>query len=425
MISPPATRKELWSWYLFDFANSSYTTLIVTVAYSIYFTQVVAAGQDGVALWGRATSLSMLLIGLVSPFLGAVADLTGQKKRFLLGFTLLCVVPTGALALVHPGEVMLGLTLYVIANIGFNGCLTFYNAFLREVAPEEEMGRISGYGWALGYMGGLATLALCYPLISGGFAPDNLPKFRMSFLVTAAFFLVFSIPTFLWLRERAPRRTIHPLPLLRMGMARIRDTLRHLRSYPDLLRFFVAYVLYNDGTSTVIAFASIFAAGVLGFTPKELMIYFILTQFTSAAGAWLMGPVTDRIGAKRTIALTLIVWIGVVLWASVVQEKGTFYLVGLTAGLVIGSNQAASRALLALFTPSARAAEFFGFFSLTEKFSAILGPLVYGEIARWTGSQRVAVLSVAAFFLVGLVLLKTVDEVRGMSVARETKAARD
>jgi UMF1 family MFS transporter len=417
MTPPLVTRKERWSWYLFDFANSSYTTLIVTVAYSVYFTQIVAAGRDGVALWGRATSLSMLLIGLVSPFLGSVADLTGLKKRFLIGFTYLCVAATGALVLVERGDVALGLTLYVLANIGFNGCLTFYNAFLREIASKEEMGRISGYGWALGYMGGLATLALCFPLISGGFAPENLFNFRMSFFVTAAFFFVFSIPTFLWLRERAERRTFHPVYLMRMGWTRLRGTITHLKSYKDLVRFFVAYVLYNDGTSTVIAFASIFAAGVLGFSPKELMIYFILTQLTSALGAWALGPVTDRFGAKRTIALTLVVWIIVVLWASMVQSKLEFYGVGLTAGLVIGSNQAASRALLAHFTPPPRAAEFFGFFSLTEKFSAILGPLVYGEIARWTGSQRVAVLSVAAFFLVGLVLLKMVDESRGMEAA--------
>ena len=418
MTHPPVTKKELWSWYLFDFANSSYTTLIVTVAYSIYFTQVVAAGQDGVALWGRATSLSMLLIGLVSPFLGAVADLTGLKKRFLIGFTWLCVMATGAMVLVEEGEVALGLSLFVLANIGFNGCLTFYNAFLREIASKEEMGRISGYGWAVGYVGGLATLALCFPLISGGFAPENLFSFRMSFFVTAAFFFVFSIPTFLWLRERAERKTFQPLPLVMMGLTRLRDTLAHLRSYKDLVRFFIAYVLYNDGTSTVIAFASIFAAGVLGFSPKELMIYFILTQFTSALGAWLLGPATDRFGAKRTIAVTLVIWIIVVLWASMVQSKSEFYWVGLTAGLVIGSNQAASRALLAHFTPQPRAAEFFGFFSFTEKFSAILGPLVYGEVARWAGSQRVAVLSVAVFFLAGLVLLKMVDESRGMEAAR-------
>jgi UMF1 family MFS transporter len=423
MAPPPVTKRELWSWYLFDFANSSYTTLIVTVAYSIYFTQVVAAGREAEALWGRATSLSMLLIGLASPFLGAVADLTGQKKRFLIGLTLLCVAATGLMSLVGPGAVMLGLTLYVIANIGFNGCLTFYNAFLREIATEQEMGRISGYGWAVGYLGGLATLLLCFPLIAGGFAPENLLSFRLSFLVTALFFLVFSIPTMRWLRERAARREIHPWLLLGMGLTRVRDTLRRLRFYPDLLRFFVAYILYNDGTSTVIAFASIFAAGVLGFTPKELMIYFILTQLTSALGAWAMGPVTDWIGPKKTIAATLLVWIGVVVWASAVQDKGMFYLVGLTAGLVIGSNQAASRAMLALFTPPARSAEFFGFFSLTEKFSAILGPLVYGEVTLWTGSQRIAVLSVAGFFLVGLALLMFVNAARGMQAARLESAS--
>lgn len=414
---PRPSRREILAWCLYDFANSSYVTLIVTVAYSVYFTQVVAKDAPAEALWGRGNSLSMLIIGLLSPVLGAMADYSGTKKKFLLFFTLLCVIPTGALVFVTEGAIASGLLLYIIANIGFNGSLTFYNSFLREIADDENMGTVSGYGWALGYFGGLATLGLCYPLIKDGFASENLLNFRLSFLVTALFFLVFSLPTFLWLKERAVSRILPIWSLWGTGFRRVMVTLREIRKFRELAKFFLSYVIYNDGISTIIVFAAIFASGVLGFSPQEILIYFIVNQITSALGAYFFGPVSDRIGAKRTISLTLILWIGVIVWAFFVRTKLEFYALGVLAGLAIGSNQSASRTMLGLFVPPGKSTEFFGFFSFTEKLSAILGPLVYGEIASTTGSQRIAVLSIGAFFFAGLILLQWVNEAEGRKVA--------
>ncbi|MDH4099877.1 MAG: MFS transporter [Nitrospirota bacterium] len=420
---PPVARREIAAWCFFDFANSAYTTLIITVAYSIYFTQVVAK-EGGEQFWGWGYSASMLIIALISPVLGAVSDFSATKKRFLLFFTFICVIATGLMVFVKEGDVWLGIILLVISNIGFAGGITFYNAFLVEISDRDSMGRISGYGWAVGYVGGLLCLALAYPLMKGGFAPENLDTFRLSFLMTAAFFLVASLPTFLILKERA-----RPLPLAPgqhywgVGFKRVRETLREIRGFRQLTRYLIAYLIYTDGVDTVIVFAAIFATVTLKFTSQEVLIYFLVTQITAGIGAWVFGPITDRLGGKKTINITLLIWIGVVLASFLVQTKTQFYVIGLVAGIALGSNQAASRALLGKFIPSGRNAEFFGFFSLVGKFAATIGPIVYGEIAAATGSNRPAVLSIAAFFVIGLLLLARVNEPEGIEEARRHETA--
>ena len=433
------TRKELLSWCLFDFANSSYTTVIVTVAFSVYFTNVVAGdtavwGEGGGArLWGWGYSASMLVIAAVAPILGAVADAGAWKKRFLLGFTILCVSATASLFFVQRGDVVTGLLLFALSNIGFNGGMQFYNSFLIDLSTRENIGRISGYGWAVGYVGGLLSLIIVYPLIKGGFAEANLFNYRLSFPLTAAFFMLASIPTFLFLKERPTITTAAragPLPTgplskgrglsaVREGFTRLSSTFRELRGFRELLKYFFCYLLYTDAINTVIVFSAIFATAVLGFTPSELIVYFIITQISAALGALVFGPITDRIGARASISLTLIVWTGISIAAYLVQTKTGFYLIGLTAGAVLGANQSASRALLGLFTPHGKSAEFFGFFSLVGKFAAIIGPVLYGEITAATGSQRLAVLSLGAFFVAGLMLLRTVDVERGRLAATE------
>lgn len=417
--NPPVARREIGAWCFFDFANSAYTTIIITVAYSIYFTQVVAK-EGGEQFWGWGYSLSMLLIAVISPILGAVSDFSGTKKRFLLIFTLLCVAATGLMVFVKEGDIRLGISLLILSNIGFAGGITFYNAFLMELSEKGNMGRISGYGWAVGYVGGLLSLALVYPLIKGGFAPDNLENFRLSFLVTAVFFLVASLPTFLILRERAtPRPLAAGEHYWGVGFKRVRETLGEIRRFRQLTRYMIAYLVYTDGVDTVVVFAAIFAAKTLGFTSQEILVYFLLTQITSGLGAWIFAPVTDRLGGRRTISITLIIWIAVAVASYFVQTKGQFYLIGLVAGMALGSNQAASRAMLGLFIPRGRNAEFFGFFSLMGKFAAVIGPIIYGEIATASGSNRPAVLSIATFFVIGLILLQRVDEKEGIREAEQ------
>ncbi len=412
---------------MYDFANSSFSTLIVTVAYSVYFVQVVA-GQvtpDGSAerLWFRGYAVSMLVVAFLAPALGALADARAAKRAFLIASTMICVLCTALLAFVQAGDIWMGLVLFGLANIAFDLGFLFYSAFLVELATPERMGRVSGYGWGLGYVGGLLSLAIAYPFISGGFAADNLSTYRVSFAVTAAFFFLAALSTFFILRERAvpqPRRAGESV--WAQGFKRLSSTARHVKQHRDLFVYLIAYLFYTDGINTVIVVSAIFASKVLDFSPSDLIIYFSITQVTAGLGSLAFGLLADRIGAKRTINLTLGIWILVVCAAALVQTHAQFYAIGLVAGSVLGANQATSRSLLAQFTPIGKQGEFFSFFSVTGKFAALLGPLVYGEVTAWTGNQRWAVLSIAVFLIIGLLAFQAVDQERGIAAARRLES---
>ena len=422
MIHEPVTKKEIWVWCLYDFANSAFTTIIVTVAYSVYFVQVVARGHSPEAWWGWGYGISMLFIGLISPVLGALADYSGTRKQYLIGFSLLCILATALLVLVKEGDIWLGIGLFALANIGFNGGITFYNAFLKDISRSENMGRISGYGFALGYIGGLISLFLVYPLIQGGLGNENLHLYRLSFPVTAGFFLICAVPAFIYLKERKNSTTSIPnVAYWTIGFRRVMETFHEIRRFTELFKYFLAYLIYIDGINTVIIFSGIFATKVLGFSPKDLIIFFIVMLVSAALGAYAFGFITDRIGAKRTINLTLMGWIGLIVWAFFISSKAEFYMLGLIAGVALGSNQSASRTLLGLFAPRKKVTEFYGFFSLTGKLAATIGPPIYGVIATATGSQRWAVLSIGVFFIVGFFLLQMVNEKAGIEAAQDVK----
>jgi UMF1 family MFS transporter len=387
----------------------------------VYFTQVVAQGSvHGSLLWGVAISVSMIVSGLISPWLGAIADHEATKKRWLLLFTIVCIVPTGMLALVGPGDLWAGTLLFVVANVGFAAGNGLYNAFLSELSDDQHVGRLSGYGYALGYAGGLISLLICLPLLSGGFGPGHEGTFRTSFLVTAAFYAIFSLPTFLWLRERAAAIPRPPgVSAARIGWERLRETFRHVRRLRELFKFLAAFLVYNDGIETVIYFSSIYAVSVLGFTMLETVWLFMAVQVTALAGSLAFGHVTDRIGARRTIVITLLLWCAVVAAAFAATTKGQFWVIAVVAGIGLGSNQAASRGLMRLFVPAGRDAEFYGFFSICGKFSSLVGPMVYGLVASLAKSQRVAILSVLLFFAAGMALLLLVDVEQGRRAARQ------
>lgn len=418
---PPPTRLELWSWCLYDFANSAFPTLITTVAYAVYFTSVVAGGGPGASLlWSAAISSSMILIGLAAPLLGAVADHSASKKAWLLGFTTVCVAATALLSLVGPGDVIAGTVLFVIANVCWSGGNGIYNGFLPELTDERNVGRLSGYGYALGYAGGMIVLALSLPLLGGGLGPENHGGFRASFLLTALFFAVFSLPIFLWVKERAVPQPARPdVTALRAGYARLTATFRRIRSLKELFKFLAAFLTYNDGIETVIYFSSIYAVSVLGFTMGETVLLFMAVQVTALLGSLLFGHLTDRIGAKPTIVITLLLWCGVVAAAYLSESKSQFWGIALVAGIGLGSNQAASRGLMRLFVPRGHDAEFYGFFSICGKFSALLGPMVYGVAAAAAASHRIAILSVFVFFAAGLGLLLAVNVPEGIRAARD------
>jgi UMF1 family MFS transporter len=402
---------------MFDFANSSYTTVIVTVAFGVYFTRLVAPPGRGDSLWGWAIAIGNLIVLLLSPIVGAVADDSGRKKLFLFFTYATCVGGTALLYFATPGRVGLALALFILSFVGFSFGENLAGAFLPEISTPANIGKISGLGWGLGYFGGLGSLLLVQPLLAGDFAASNLSNLRLAWVVTAAFFMVAALPTFLFLKERAPRGSEPALQYVRDGFRRLADTARSVRHFSEIARFLGVYFLYYAGLTSVVAFAGIYAANTLGFTFKELVFLFILLQLSSAGGAFLFGWLQDRIGATRTIQIALVLWILVCAGVYLVQSKEAFWGVALFAGLGIGSLQSASRAMVGLFSPLEKTGEFFGFWGLAGKAAYMVGPLIFGEIASRTGSQRTAMLSTALFFLAGLVGMFFIDERRGRAEA--------
>jgi UMF1 family MFS transporter len=420
-VSPdePVRRREIAAWCSYDFADSAFTTVIVTAFFVLYFKHVVV-GDPGLGdwYWGLANAGSALVMAMLAPVLGAIADHSGSKRIFLRACAVLIVVFTAGLFFVQPGMVAVGMALFIIANIGFAGGVIFIDAFLPEISRAGNVGRISGYRWGLGYIGGMACLGLILPLASGGFSADNLLSARAVFPVVALWYLVWSLPTFLVLRERALHR---PLPpghgYLRVGFGRLAVTLRHIRRYRELFKFLLAFWVYNDAIVTVIVFASAYAADTLQFTVTENLLLIFSVNVPAAAGALLFGRLLDRLGAKRTVVLTLLLWLGVVTLTVFTTTKAVFFGVAVLAGIGLGSCQSTSRSLMALLTPRAKSAEFFGFLGLAGKISAILGPLLFGLISVTTGSQRLAVSMIGLFFLAGLLILLSVDERDGIAAA--------
>ncbi|MFL6202287.1 MAG: MFS transporter [Thermoanaerobaculia bacterium] len=426
---PPATKREIWSWAMFDFANSSYTTVIVTVAFSVYFTRLVAPPGQGDFLWGVGIAISNLIVLLLSPIVGAIADDSGRKKVFLFWTYLTCVIGTALLWFVTPGHVWLGLVLLILSFLGFSFGENLAGAFLPEISTPANIGRISGLGWGLGYFGGLGCLVATLPLLDDGYVESNLANVRLAWVLTALFFFLAALPTFFFLRERQPRGNKTVAEYVRAGFARLAATASSVRRFSELVRFLSVYFLYYAGLSSVVAFAAIFADRTLGFTQGELIRLFILLQISSAAGAFLFGWVQDRLGSVRTVQITLVLWVLVCLGAYACGKgnevvvagltgKQLFWGVGLFSGFGIGSLQSASRALVGLFAPPEKAAEFYGFWGLSGKAAYMIGPLIFGSIASAAHSQRVAMLSTAAFFVLGLIGMSFVNERRGIEAAR-------
>ncbi len=399
---------RIFAWTLFDFANTAFSVIIVTVVFSRYFTNHVAGGRR--LFWGIAVSASMGIAALLSPPLGAAADASGNRKRFLFALTLLSAVCTMLLSTVHAGMVVWGMSLFILANIGFEGGLVFYDAFLPGLTTPSRYGRVSGYGFAMGYLGALAVLLIVQASLADPADPAYLDSVRDAFLIAGGFFLLFSLPLFFWVPE-PPAPAVPAQGYVREGMKKSRETLAAIFRNPDLAplkKFLIAFFLYNDGIITVIAFAAIFAAETLRMTDGDIILFFAIVQSTAILGSFLFGFVTDRIGPKRTIIITLAGWLAIVVGASVVQTVGTFYVIALFAGMAIGSTQSSSRSLMALLTPERREAEYFGFYDgLCGKSSAVIGPLVYGALADLAG-DRIAVLSIGVFILAGMVILSAV-----------------
>jgi MFS transporter, UMF1 family len=433
-LTPPVRRREIVAWAMFDFANSSYTTIIVTVAFGNFFAQLIAPKGQGDFLWGTAIAISNLFVLLLSPIVGSIADDSGRKKWFLGLTYAMCVVGTALLWFVVPGRVALGLALVVVSFVGFSFGENLTAAFLPEISTPKTIGRISGLGWGLGYFGGLGSLLLVRPLIAGGWKVENLPNLRLAWLATAVFFLIAALPTFLFLRERAVRTSRPVAEYVRAGFRRLGDTAQSIRDFSELARFLSVFFVFSCGLTSVFAFSGIFASQTLGFTNDELIVLFLVLQLSAAGGAFLFGFVQDRLGAGLTIRVALVLWIivcagtylcgdGRSVVAFGLTGKQLFWGVGLLSGLGIGSLQSASRGMVGLFSPTEKSGEFFGFWGLAGKGAYMIGPFLFGLIASAT-SQRTAMLSTSLFFLLGLIGMRWVDESRGRAEVVAWNAAR-
>ena len=407
-VDTPVARKEIAAWCGYDFAISSFSVIVVTVVFSAYFTKIVCADlgvAKGLSLWGTAALLSHGTAFFLSPFLGAWADFHAAKRKLLLWATIVCAGATFLLSFVGVGDVRSAFILFVVANLAYSLAENFNASFLPELAKPNEIGRVSGYGWAFGYVGGLVSLFACYPLLKGGFTVENSVNLRHTTLFTSLFFALCSLPALLILRDRSAPRAMPPGGLFRSAFASVWQTTREIARQPLLRTFFGAFLLYTCGVMTIVAFASIYAVSEIGFDGQGLITLFIVLQISGSIGAFGFGFVQDKWGSLLTLRLTLILWIGVVFSAYFCHSIVGFYLVGNLAGLGIGSLQSAGRAVVAQLAPPDRRAEYFGFWGLFSKLSAAVGPCVYGQVAAVTGSQRTALLGTLAFFISGFILL--------------------
>jgi UMF1 family MFS transporter len=401
-------KSKIFVWTLFDFANTSFSIVVVTFVYAVYFKKTVAQNLPiGDLYWSISTSIAMIITAIISPILGAIADYSTGKKRFLLFFTVLCLAATTLLFFVREGMIFWGIFLFVIANIGFEAGLVFYDSFLPEITQPKNFGRVSGYGFAMGYLGSLATLAIIYPIIQNGLIQETFP-------ITSLFFLIFSLPIFLFLkdqRKKVERRDSY----LKIGLDRVWSTLSNLKYYKNLVLFLLAYFFYIEGVNTVIFFSGNYASTTLGFSTQELIIFFLTVQTTAIFGSILLGILADSIGQKRTIVITLFLWLITITLAYFITDKTGFYVVGLLAGAAMGSSQSTSRSLMSKLTPPEKKTEFFGFYSFFGKSSAVVGPLVFGLVSYLTKSQRLAIISIGFFFVVGLLILTKVRDPKDMA----------
>jgi UMF1 family MFS transporter len=430
-LAPGVARREVAAWALYDFANSGYTTVVITAVFNAYFVSVVAAGATwGTLAWTLALSVAYAVAMLLGPLLGAHADRHASKKAWLAWTTAGCVLGTAGLALVGPGDLVLAVLLVAFSCLCFSLGENLIAAFLPELARPEAIGRLSGWGWAVGYLGGLAALALCLAWITSPLAAEASAHATVGvcMLITAGLFAFAALPTFLFLRERTPpapvRQPQAARSLARAAWQQLRESLATLAHLPDLRRLLACIAVAQAGVQTVVALAAIYAEQALGFETAQTVQLILLVNITAAIGAAAFGQVQDRLGHVRTFAITLLGWmlaIGLA-WASSGPEL--FWVAANVVGLCLGASQSAGRALVGLLAPASRRAECFGLWGLSVKLASIVGPLCYGLVS-WAsaGDHRLAILVTGLFFVAGLALLRGVDTERGRARALEDGGA--
>jgi len=421
-------------WYLYDFGNSAYAAVVLLAIYSAYFKGTVVGGAEGSRLWGISIGIAMLTSAVVAPILGAIADYSAFKKRFLLFFSALSWVFTGLLFFVRKGDIFSGMFFFIMAEIGYRAGQVFYNSLLTDVAEPDEIGRVSANGWAIGSAGGILCLLFVLPaivLVKG----TDLPV-RGAFLFTAVFFLLSSLPLFLWVKEGGERR---PLPdgknYFSLAFSRLGRTFRAVRHFRDFLKFIIAFLIFNDGIVMALDFAAIIGAVLYGMNQTQLIILMILVQFASVFGAYLSGLYGERVGFMRALVASLVLMIATVIWMLFNQTLVGFFIIASSAGFALTGVQAVTRTMTGVFAPKGQSAEFYSFFAIAGKTSSFIGPTVYGFLAAGVAlrleaqgmetllaeqaGQRAGIISIAAFLVIGLAILYSVSEQRARQAALE------
>ena len=404
-------KKQVGAWALFDFANSVYPAVIVSVVFQIYFIESVVGNEagEGDAWWGRAVSLSALIVALSAPLLGAIADRAGVRKRFMAFCVAMCITGVALFTTLQPGMVLYGFLLFLLANVGFEACLVFYNAYLPDIVPPEKQGWVSGVGFGVGYAGSALGLLMALP-----FATTNI---QMVWILVAGMFLLFSLPTFIYLPRDGKGSMTVPQAAV-WGLTSFRELWGEVMAQRELRRYLLAYFFYIDGVLTAIYMSSTLASNTFGFEQTELIYLYLAIQISALIGAFLLAKPTDLLGPKKVVTGVLGLWITIAVAIFFVESKAAFAVIGLLAGFGLGSIQSASRAFMASLIPDGRESEMFGFYALCGKSSSVIGPLVFGQVALMTGgNQKLSVMSISVLFVVGALLLQRVNDSKGARAA--------
>lgn len=407
-------RRPVISWALYDFANTSFAVVIITIIFPVYFTSIIASPEIyspnfGDLMWGIASGTSMIIASLLSPVFGAIADTSRSKNKFLTILTLACVTFSSLLFFLKQGMVAWAVFLFVVSNIFYETSMMFYNSFLPQLSSKKNTGIVSGFGFSIGYLGGLIILILVYPFVVGGIEPSNLFNIKLTFIITSIFFLIFSLPSFIFLKD-SPAASIIKIKTsyVSYGFKKFADTLRNIRKHKDLMRFLISYFLFSNAFSVLAFYVAIYARGTLNMGLTEIIMLFIFGHIPAIISSIFFGWLTDKIGSKLTITITLVMWITVIILMTTSNIKTLFYTGYILAAISTGSTLIASRSLMSFLIPRDREAEFFGFYSISGKASSILGPVTFGIISFITKNQKIALLSTLVFLISGLIILQFV-----------------
>jgi UMF1 family MFS transporter len=426
-LNPGVRKREVFGWAMYDFANSGYTTVVITAVFAAYFVGGIAQKAEWATFaWTAALSVSYAIVMLTMPSLGAYADLRAAKKRLLMITTAGCVLSTAALALAGPSSVPFAILLIILSNTFFAYGESLTAAFLPELARTDALGKVSGWGWAFGYFGGMLALGICLGYVlwaqargipAGEFVP-------VTMLITAVIYGLASLVTFRLLKERAqPNPAALQQGGFKASLVQLRQTFRQARRYKDFMWLLACAVFYQGGVAVAIALAAIYAEQVIGFQPQETMVLIFVLNFAAAGGAFAFGYFQDRIGHKLALSITLVGWVVTCVLAAVTTTKGGFWYAAALAGVCMGSSQSGGRAMAGMFSPKKQLAEFYGLWTFAIRLASIIGPLSYGAITWMTGGdQRTAILSTAVLFAVGLMLLMPVNMQRGREAAQMADA---